>query len=353
MDKKNYTIKDIARMAGVSAGTVDRVMHNRGEVSEATLKKVQKVLKEIDYHPNMFAIGLAAKKRYQIACLIPAHQEGDYWHSVAQGIEKAAIELRPFNVSVEFIYYVHAHESSYIKGCDALRNMEIDAALIAPNFEKETTELAAVLQTRKVPYIFVDLNIEGARALKYIGQDSHMSGYIAAKLLMQSYREGQKLVLFLVNGKDNPAEIQMIRRMEGFMQYINESFPQVRVLEFVLNKDNTTTDYEALENFFKNHPDAELGIVFNSRVYQVGNFLRESGRKMEALIGYDLLDKNTDLMKAGYVKYLIGQRPGLQGYRGIRALCEYVVFKQNVLSARFMPIDILMKENIDYYFEFD
>ena len=43
MDKKNYTIKDIARMAGVSAGTVDRVMHNRGEVSEATLKKVQKV----------------------------------------------------------------------------------------------------------------------------------------------------------------------------------------------------------------------------------------------------------------------------------------------------------------------
>jgi LacI family transcriptional regulator len=67
MDKKNYTIKDIARMAGVSAGTVDRVMHNRGEVSEATLKKVQKVLKEIDYHPNMFAIGFGSQKRYQIA----------------------------------------------------------------------------------------------------------------------------------------------------------------------------------------------------------------------------------------------------------------------------------------------
>ena len=45
---------------------VDRVMHNRGEVSEATLKKVQKVLKEIDYHPNMFAIGLAAM--YPLMC---------------------------------------------------------------------------------------------------------------------------------------------------------------------------------------------------------------------------------------------------------------------------------------------
>lgn len=44
-------------MAGVSAGTVDRVLHNRGDVSRASRDKVQKVLDEIDYHPNMFAIG--------------------------------------------------------------------------------------------------------------------------------------------------------------------------------------------------------------------------------------------------------------------------------------------------------
>lgn len=55
MENKNYTIKDIARMAGVSAGTVDRVLHNRGDVSAASREKVQKVLDEIDYHPNMFA----------------------------------------------------------------------------------------------------------------------------------------------------------------------------------------------------------------------------------------------------------------------------------------------------------
>lgn len=69
MENKNYTIKDIARMAGVSAGTVDRVLHNRGDVSAASREKVQKVLDEIDYHPNMFAIGLAAKKRYRVLVL--------------------------------------------------------------------------------------------------------------------------------------------------------------------------------------------------------------------------------------------------------------------------------------------
>ncbi len=62
-------------MAGVSAGTVDRVLHNRGDVSVSSREKVQKVLDEIDYHPNMFAIGLAAKKRYHIVCIIPYYIE--------------------------------------------------------------------------------------------------------------------------------------------------------------------------------------------------------------------------------------------------------------------------------------
>ena len=49
MEDQNYTIKDIARMAGVSAGTVDRVLHNRGDVSPKSKAKVQKVLDEIHF----------------------------------------------------------------------------------------------------------------------------------------------------------------------------------------------------------------------------------------------------------------------------------------------------------------
>lgn len=88
MEDQNYTIKDIARMAGVSAGTVDRVLHNRGDVSPQSKAKVQKVLDEIHYQPNVFAIGLAAKKKYSFVCLIPYYIEHDYWHSVVGGIER-------------------------------------------------------------------------------------------------------------------------------------------------------------------------------------------------------------------------------------------------------------------------
>lgn len=59
---KNYRIKDIAELSGVSTGTVDRILHERGKVSEDARKKVEKILKEIDYQPNLIARSLALKK---------------------------------------------------------------------------------------------------------------------------------------------------------------------------------------------------------------------------------------------------------------------------------------------------
>lgn len=354
MEDQNYTIKDIARLAGVSAGTVDRVLHNRGDVSSQSKAKVQKVLDEIHYQPNVFAIGLAAKKKYSFICLIPYYTEHDYWHSVVGGIERARQELRSFNVSVDYLCYHHGDKESYQEACQAIRDKNVDAVLIAPNFREETLALTGYLHENEIAYAFVDFNIEETNSLTYIGQDSFKSGYIAAKIMMRNYlkEEGQELVLFLSNSKDNPAEIQMQRRLEGFMSYINEEFNNLIIHEVVLNKSNQEVNQQILDEFFQNHPKATFGAVFNSRVYQLGEYLRRKGHSMKGLIGYDLLKANVELLKSGDVQYLIGQRPELQGYCGVKALCDHVVFKRAVDPVKYMPIDILIKENIDFYFEF-
>lgn len=340
-------------MAGVSAGTVDRVLHNRGDVSRASKEKVQKVLDEIDYHPNMFAIGLAAKKRYHVICIIPYYIEHDYWYAVVQGINRAAQELRPFNVGVDYLFYSHADKASYEAACAQLQAEAVDAVLIAPNFQEETLKLTSYLEGREIPYAFIDFNMEQTHALCYIGQDSKTSGYIAAKILMRRYQEGQELVLFLHNRKNSPAEVQMQRRLEGFMQYLAAEHEDLIIHDVVLNKEDTAANEKLLDTFFAEHPKAVLGAVFNSRVYQVADYLQRKGRTLEALVGYDLLQKNVEHLKSGTVNHLIGQRPGLQGYCGVKALCDHVVFKKPVTAVKYMPIDILIKENIDFYFEFE
>ena len=90
---KSYRIKDIALLSGVSTGTVDRILHHRGKVSAEAQQKVEKVLKEIDYHPNMIARSLALKKPYRLIALIPKYESGSYWDKVNQGIEKAKKEF--------------------------------------------------------------------------------------------------------------------------------------------------------------------------------------------------------------------------------------------------------------------
>ena len=61
-DSNMVTINDVAKAAGVSKGTVDRVIHNRGEVSAKSREKVLRVIEELGYKPNMYASMLASHK---------------------------------------------------------------------------------------------------------------------------------------------------------------------------------------------------------------------------------------------------------------------------------------------------
>ena len=86
-------IKDIALRASVSVGTVDRVLHNRPNVSKVAREKVEQALKEMDYQPNMYASALAYNKSYTFYLLIPQHESEAYWEEIEEGA-KRAIEIR-------------------------------------------------------------------------------------------------------------------------------------------------------------------------------------------------------------------------------------------------------------------
>lgn len=66
-------------------------------------------------------------------------------------------------------------------------------------------------------------------------------------------------------------------------------------------------------------------------------------------MGYDLLERNVNCLKQGSVFFLIAQQPELQGFDGIKALCDHLIFKKEVPRENFMPIDLLTKENIEFY----
>ena len=89
MKNSIITISDVARAAGVTNGTVDRVLHERGEVSKKTMEKVLRVIEELGYQPNVYASMLAKNKSHRIAVLLPKYRNGEFWELSHIGVEKA------------------------------------------------------------------------------------------------------------------------------------------------------------------------------------------------------------------------------------------------------------------------
>ena len=85
-------------------GTVDRVLHERPNVSKKALAKVNKALEELNYEPNMYASALANSRRYDFYCLLPKHESEAYWEEVEQGQRKCCDSRRDFHVHINIKY---------------------------------------------------------------------------------------------------------------------------------------------------------------------------------------------------------------------------------------------------------
>ena len=95
------TIYDVAREAGVSRATVDRVIYKRGGVSTATEEKVNRVIEKLGYSANPIASMLASRRKLTITCLIPEFEKGDYWDVAYKGFIDGAKSIKNYDVSTD------------------------------------------------------------------------------------------------------------------------------------------------------------------------------------------------------------------------------------------------------------
>ena len=108
--KKRVTVltgvKEIARRANVSIATVDRVLHNRKGVSVETKEKINKLIDELNYKPNLLAQRLASRKTLRLATLIPeSSKETSFWDAPLEGIEQAGLEIEQFGIVLDKYFY--------------------------------------------------------------------------------------------------------------------------------------------------------------------------------------------------------------------------------------------------------
>jgi LacI family transcriptional regulator len=346
-------IKDIALLAGVSEGTVDRVIHNRGKVSTGSMEVVNQVMEKLNYTPNLLARSLATRKRTRLVCIIPKYYSGDYWDAVNSSFDLAAKDFEDYNVTLEKIYFNQLNASSFTKNVESVFLKLPDGVILSPFFREETQLFISRLAEQNIPFSFFDSMIENTDFLTYYGQDSFQSGYVAAKLLCSNLPDNSEILIVRTKRRKGFSN-QTSNRQKGFHQYIETQAVKkhIRLIEILLSDAAEKSNLSLLRKTFRQNKSIKAAITFNSKVYRLANYLELLKQTEISVTGYDLLKENVICLKRGSVSYLIAQRPEKQVYCSVRDMCRKILFGKSVTKINYVPIDILMEENIDHYMNF-
>lgn len=346
--EQSIGVKEIARKAGVSIATVDRVLHNRSGVSEVTKKKISEIIKKYNYQPNILARRLASRKVLKFATLIPAvSKETDYWQAPLDGIEQAEAEIKPFGISFDKYFFDLNDKETFIAQSKKILKKQVDGVLFAPSFVEDAKEFALECEKRKIPYVFINSYVPGLNNLCYIGSELFASGYSIAHLVNYIIEENQKAIIINIS-KVADSVFHLEQKEEGFRSFFSDSNKKINIEKLEIRKTDYNSIKKELANAFKNN-NVKVVFVTNSRVFYVARFFEENNIKNVVLIGFDFIDKNLKYLESGVIDFLISHKPQEQAYRGIMALYNKLVKNEEIEKTHYMSIDILTKENYKFY----
>ncbi|HHU97441.1 MAG: LacI family DNA-binding transcriptional regulator [Bacteroidota bacterium] len=351
--QKKIRIKDIARLAGVSAGTVDRVLHNRGNVSPKARKAVEAVLEKVDYKPNIHISALSLKRTYKILITTPSVSPGEYWESIHQGIHHAKEAYANLKLTIEVLTYNQYDLFSCKEVFRQIAETEMDALIIGPTFHDETNALCEIMDEREIPYIFVDSNNEGASPLAFFSSDHYMCGTLMAKLITSLIPADSKIGILQAVRVGNRSANSTIQRKKGFMDYLSKLKSAYQVLRIPFSVDEPENNEAYLSRFFTDHHDIPGVVVMNSRGNYVANYLYNNHIEDVKMVCLDLTTPNVEALKRGQIDYLIGQEPEHQGFHAMKTMLEHLIFKKPVKRENYVQLDILTRENIGFYKRFN
>jgi LacI family transcriptional regulator len=340
------TVKEIAALANVSIGTVDRVIYHRGRVAADTKARIEAIIEKYQFTPNPIARRLKRNRPYRFCAFLPRRdQDAGYWGQALEGIQEGAAEIAPLGVCTEIIEYDRYSPEGFRDAAASLLAEKADGIILSPIMPEKIKGLIAEIRDREIPCVFFDADLPGPGIdpLCAIGQDSFRGGYLAGRLMHLLAGKITKPVGVLdAHGED----YHITRRRDGFLRYAGEQGISTVVWEHSGYKGAEIT-VDEITLFLKNNRDLAGIFITNCMAHRVVEAGRNQKRKYAfILVGYDLIPKNRELLRTGEIGAIISQRPEEQGREALLNLYRHVVLEQRIVPKIDMPLDVYIKENI-------
>lgn len=337
------TVNDIARVAGVSLATVDRVINGRPGVRSVTIERVYNAIQELGYVRDTAAANLARGRVYNFHFLLPEINNEfvtSLEHQIANISKVLAFERT--KISYEKIPAFNPQALASILA--RMNPADVDGIAI---FGPETVDVKEAIDQIKengVTVVALVSDLPSAARDYFVGIDNIAAGRTAAQLMGHFLPNGQGKVLVITGSK---LARDHLERRQGFDQVVSESYEKIEVLPSLEGQDDPDLLENLLPGIFAKNPD--IRGVYSSAAGNAGllNFLRKSKLDDKIMVvGHELTPLSREALESGFFNAIISQDTGHLIRSTVRVLRANVDNLPINLSQERIRIDVYLRENM-------
>ncbi len=337
------TIKEIAALAGVSRGTVDRVLNNRGSVNPATAEKINEIAKALDYKPNKAGLALAAQKKKIKLGVILFSTDNPFFADVLKGVNEKAGDLAGYNCSV-LVKQIPINVDAQLDAIDELLREDVNGIALAPQNDDRIRIRINELSEQGIPVVTLNTDIENSTRIAYVGSNYTRSGRTAAGLL-RLMTHGDVRIGIITGSSDILCHTQ---RIAGFTDALKPYQEHMHIISIKETQDDEIASYEQTARLLNEHPEINALFFAAGGVYGGCRAIASLGLAGKlCVVAFDKAETTEQFLRDGILSAVICQQPRIQGKKPLDLLFHYLTSGE--LPDReyhYTAVDIRILENI-------
>lgn len=333
------TAQEIAELAGVSRGTVDRALKNRPGINPQTKQKILKIAREHQYKPNLIGKALAYSGHTVLVSVILNSVGNSFFDDVKSGLCEAEKNFADYGIQLQL---------TEIKGYDtqkllyALEHLpaQTKSVIVTPLESPEISEKIRELTAQGIRVVTLSSDVPDAEKLAYVGCDYLKSGKIAGRLV--GLLSGGRARLCIVTGSTLHTGHRM--RVEGVRSVVRE-YPGISIARVVENNDDNATAYAAMQTVLAENQEIDFVCITAGGVTGTLQAIRESGRAIR-VCSFDDTPTTRAAIKNGEILATVCQQPFEQGYNAVKSVFDAVIAKDTVQAVQYSDLYIKVDQSL-------
>lgn len=335
----SVTIQQIAEAAGVSRGTVDRALNDRGRISPEVSDRIKALADEMGYVPKSKRQMSVSKKKIKIG-VVTQLSKSSFMLEINRGIRRAGEELADRGIELLVKEGFSVDEEEQLNAIDELVRKGIQGLAVMPvDCESIRMKLNQLIEKREIPVVTFNSDIVGTKRSCFVGMDNRKSGKTAAGLMGIATGGVGKVLVITGYFSSNVSNT----RLDGFVEELKNAYPRLELAGVQGSFDDAEEVEKIIVNTMLNVPGINgLFVISGGQAGIEKAFETLKLERRPHTIIYDLTPKNKVVLEKNVADFLIDQNGYIQGYEPPIILAD-ILLKKRFPEREYLYTDINIK----------